>query len=52
MDYTPKQLRAFAFIAERRRAAELRERLHVARLAASGNDKAINAQLKEWDDPR
>lgn len=52
MDYTPRQLQAFAFIAERRRVALLREQLQIARLAAHGKDEAVKSQLSDWDDAR
>jgi hypothetical protein len=48
MEYTPRQLAAFLFIAERRRRDELREQLHISTLAARGDEKAIHGQLKEW----
>ena len=50
MDYTPRQIQAFCFIAERRRRRELGEQLHVNTLAARGDEKSVRAQLKAWDD--
>jgi hypothetical protein len=42
-------LQAFHFLAERRRQHELGEQLYTNALAAHGDGKAINKQLKEWD---
>jgi hypothetical protein len=50
MEYTPIQLQAFCFIAEKRRARELAEQLHTNALAAQGDDKAIRKRLKELED--
>jgi hypothetical protein len=50
MDYTPIQLQAFQFIAQRRRGRELAEQLHTNLLAARGDEKAIRTRLKELED--
>jgi hypothetical protein len=50
MEYTPRQIHAFEFIAERRRKSDLAWTLMVNALAARGDDKAIRSQLKEFDD--
>lgn len=50
MDYTPRQLAAFLVIAEHRRRREMREQLQIGVLAAQGNEKAIRATLKRFDD--
>jgi hypothetical protein len=50
MDYTPRQLAAFLFIAGKRRQRELRDELHLQRLAAHADENAIRAQLREWQD--
>jgi len=49
MDYTPIQLQAFVFIAQKRRARELGEQLQANLLAARGDEKAIRTQLREWE---
>lgn len=49
MDYTPRQTLAFLVIATKRRQEDLRQQLIVGLLAARGEDKAVRAQLKEWD---
>jgi hypothetical protein len=49
MDYTPRQLQAFLFLATKRRQRELREQLHTNALAAHGDEKAIRTQLREWE---
>jgi hypothetical protein len=50
MEYTPRQLEAFLFLAGKRRDRALSDQLYANRLAAHGNEKAIRAQLKEWDE--
>jgi len=50
MDYTPRQVLAFLTICQERRKAELRDQLGVGLLAARGDDKAVRAQMKAWDD--
>jgi hypothetical protein len=50
MEYTPRQLQAFLFLASRRRQQELREELHISTLAARGDEKAVRSQLREWED--
>lgn len=50
MDYTPIQLQAFLFIAQKRRTRELAEQLHVNLLAARGDEKAIRKKQKELED--
>jgi hypothetical protein len=49
MNYTPRQLEAFVFLASKRRARELREELQVNALAAQGSEKAIRGQLRDWE---
>jgi hypothetical protein len=49
MDYTPRQLQAFVFIAGKRRQRDLGERLHVNTLAARGEEKAIREFMKALD---
>jgi hypothetical protein len=49
MDYTPRQLQAFLVITQHRRQSELREQLHVNALAARGDAKAIQGQLRDWE---
>lgn len=48
MDYSPRQLYAFLFLAMRRRSGELREQLNTNLLAARGDERAIRSQLREW----
>ena len=50
MQYTPRQLQAFLFLAAKRRQAELRDELHMSALAARGDEKTIRTQLREWED--
>jgi hypothetical protein len=49
MDYTPRQLQAFLFLASKRRQRELREQLHLSTLAARGDEKAVRDQLRDWE---
>jgi hypothetical protein len=49
MEMTPRQLNAFLFLATKRRQRELRELLHLQRLAAHGDERAIRATLLEWE---
>lgn len=49
MEYTPRQLDAFLFLAGRRRLRDMREQLHLGTLASRGDEKAIRTQLREWD---
>ncbi len=49
MDYTPRQLEAFWFIAQRRRLRERGEQLHDNTLAARGDEKTIRNQLRELE---
>lgn len=49
MQYTPRQLQAFLVIACKRRQGELREQLQVNTLAASGDQKTIRQQLRDWE---
>lgn len=49
MEYTPRQLQAFEFIAERRRKNDLSWQLVLGSLAAHGDGKAIREQLKELE---
>jgi len=50
MGYTPKQIGAFLAIALHRRRRELAEQLHIARLGAQGDGKAVKETLKELSD--
>jgi hypothetical protein len=52
MQYTPRQLQAFLFLARKRRQRELREQLYASTLAAHGDEKAIQRQLRDWEDGR
>lgn len=49
MNYTPRQMQAFLIIVQHRRQGELREQLHVNALAAHGDQKTINGQLRDWE---
>jgi len=49
MDYTPRQLQAFTFIAQRRRQREMSDALHLNALAARADEKTIREQLREWE---
>jgi hypothetical protein len=49
MEYSPRQLQAFVFLAAKRRQRELREQLRVNTLAARGEERAVRDQLREWD---
>lgn len=49
--YTPRQMAAFLFFANRRRKRELREQLAIQALAARGEPKAVEKALKAKDDP-
>jgi hypothetical protein len=50
MGYTPKQVAAFVFIAQKRRQRELLVQLEVNTLAARGDEKALRAKFREWGD--
>jgi hypothetical protein len=50
MDYTPRQLQAFLFLAEQRRRRDLGEQLHVNLLAARGDEQTIRKQLRDWEE--
>jgi hypothetical protein len=50
MAMTPRQLQAFLFLASKRRQQELREELRLNTLAARGDEKQINNQLREMED--
>jgi hypothetical protein len=49
MEYTPRQCQAFEFLAIKRRHRELSEQLNANALAARGDEKQINMQLREWE---
>jgi hypothetical protein len=49
MDYTPRELQAYVFLASKRRQRELRELLHMTTLGARGEEKAVRTQLREWE---
>jgi hypothetical protein len=49
MDYTPRQLQAFLFLAAKRRQTELSEELQLHALASRGDEKTIRAQLREME---
>jgi hypothetical protein len=49
MEMTPRQLEAFLFLAGKRRRRELRDLLHMTTLGARGEEKAVRAQLREWE---
>jgi hypothetical protein len=50
MDYTPRQLQAFVFLAGKRRQRELGELLHVNTLGSRGDEKTIRATLRSWEE--
>jgi hypothetical protein len=50
MNYTPKQAQAFLFLAMRRRQREQREMLYIAAMGARGDPKAVEEQLRQWED--
>jgi hypothetical protein len=50
MDYTPRQIEAFIFIAQKRRQRELAVQLELNTLAARGDEKALRAKFKQWED--
>jgi hypothetical protein len=50
MEITPRQLQAFLFLADKRRQRELREELHMHALAARGDERAMRATLRQWED--
>jgi hypothetical protein len=52
MDYTPRQAEAFLTISIHRRRRELAEQLHIATLAARGDEKSMRETLKELSDAR
>jgi hypothetical protein len=49
MEYTPRQLQAFLFLASKRRQCELREQLHINTLAARGEEKAVREALRDLE---
>jgi len=49
MGYTPRQTQAFLIIARSRQHHELSQQLVLGSLAARGDEKAVRAQLKEWE---
>jgi len=48
MEYSPRQLDAFVFLASKRREREMRDQLHVNTLAARGDEDAVRKQLRQW----
>jgi hypothetical protein len=50
MDYTPRQIEAYLFIAQKRRQRELAVQLELNTLAARGDEKALRAKFKQWDE--
>src|SRR6202158_3629850 len=48
-EYTPRQLKAFLIIAERRRRKELSEQLALFRLASHGEAREVNKQIKDLE---
>jgi hypothetical protein len=50
MEYTPRQLDAFLFLAEKRRQRELSDQLHLNTLATRGDEKTIREQLRTMED--
>jgi hypothetical protein len=50
MSYTPRQLQAYLFLAGKRRQRELAEQLHLNTLAARGDERAVRAQLRAFDE--
>jgi hypothetical protein len=49
MNYTPRQLSAYLFLAAKRRQADLREQLHVNSLAAHADAQTIRSQMRDWE---
>jgi hypothetical protein len=49
MEYTPRQLQAFLFLAQRRRQGELSDQLHLNTLAARGDETAVRKQMRELE---
>jgi len=49
MNYTPRQLTAYLFLATKRRQSDLREQLHVNALAAHADAQTIRSQMKDWE---
>jgi hypothetical protein len=49
MDYTPRQLQAFLFLADRRRRRELREELDMNRHATHANEQAMRAYQRNLE---
>jgi hypothetical protein len=47
-NYTPRQLAAYGFIAEKRRTRERAEALTIGVMASRGDLKTVKKQLKEW----
>lgn len=50
MEYTPRQMQAFGFLAEQRQKVERAWSLAIGALAARGEEIAVRAQLKEFED--
>jgi hypothetical protein len=50
MEYTPRQLQAFLFLASKRRQGELREQLHLNALAIRADEKTLRSQLRKMED--
>jgi hypothetical protein len=50
MQYTPRQLDAFLFLAGKRRRRELAEQLHLTAVAARSDEKTIREQLRGMED--
>lgn len=48
--YTPRQLAAYLFIANRRRKRELSEQLAINALAAQGDGEALKRQMRELEE--
>jgi hypothetical protein len=46
--YTPRQAYAFCKLAETRRRREAAEQLSLATLAARGDPKDVEQQIREW----
>jgi len=47
--YTPRKIKAYIFLAERRRDRDRYETLALGALAARGKEDTLNKQLQAWE---
>lgn len=47
---TPRNIAAYVFLMERRREREMAHALGIAHLAQNGDGKAVEEQMKKWQD--